>query len=140
MPIYDYVCPNCGHKAEVLRGVHDDAAQPCAACGAPMRRAFAPPAIVFKGSGWAKVDRRSSARSRSATSDPVPGPGDAKGDSAASGGSDAGSGESALSGSSPSDSTGSAGASDSSGSRSAISGAAGTAGKGGNSGAGSTKG
>ena len=41
-------CPNCG--------------------GGPVRRAFAPPTIMFKGSGWAKVDRRparSSAKSES---------------------------------------------------------------------------
>jgi predicted nucleic acid-binding Zn ribbon protein len=28
-----------------------------------VRKAFAPPTVVFKGSGWAKVDRRSSGAS-----------------------------------------------------------------------------
>ena len=61
MPIYEYVCSNCANRTEILHGVHDDGPTFCPACGAEgsMRKAFAPPAIVFKGSGWAKKERRS---------------------------------------------------------------------------------
>ena len=61
MPTYDYACAACGHRFEVVHGVHGEGPKTCPSCGgAPVRRAFAPPTVVFKGSGWAKVDRRAS--------------------------------------------------------------------------------
>ena len=61
MPTYDYACAACGHRFEVVHGVHGHGPETCPSCGgAPVRRAFAPPTVVFKGSGWAKVDRRTS--------------------------------------------------------------------------------
>ena len=63
MPLYEYVCAN-GHRTELMHGVHDAGPTSCPVCGATMRKAFVAPAIVFKGSGWAKVDRRSSASAR----------------------------------------------------------------------------
>lgn len=59
MPLYEYVCLN-GHRTEVMHGIHATGPSTCPVCGAAMRKAFVAPAIVFKGSGWAKVDRRSS--------------------------------------------------------------------------------
>jgi putative FmdB family regulatory protein len=63
MPIYDYVCGACGTTTEVVHGIHDEGPRFCPACGAKgrMKKAFAPPTIVFKGSGWAKKDRSSTA-------------------------------------------------------------------------------
>lgn len=57
MPIYDYACRNCGHRVEVLHGVNDAGPTACQRCGGAMRKLIASPAIVFKGSGWAKKDR-----------------------------------------------------------------------------------
>jgi putative FmdB family regulatory protein len=70
MPIYEYVCSSCGHRTDILHGVHDPGPHFCPECGTEgsMRKAFAPPAIVFKGSGWAKKERRSSSESGSAAS------------------------------------------------------------------------
>lgn len=68
MPIYDYVCPNCGHRVEVLHGVHDGTARDCAQCGTTMRKAITAPAIVFKGTGWAKMERRSAQSPKSGSS------------------------------------------------------------------------
>jgi putative FmdB family regulatory protein len=69
MPTYDYACAACGHRFEVVHGVHGHGPETCPNCGeGPVRKAFAPPTVVFKGSGWAKVDRRparSSAKSES---------------------------------------------------------------------------
>jgi putative FmdB family regulatory protein len=67
MPIYEYACGVCGHRTDILHGVHDPGPNFCPECGSEgsMRKAFAPPAIVFKGSGWAKKERRSSATSAS---------------------------------------------------------------------------
>ena len=67
MPIYDYVCGSCGHRFEVFRGINEAGPHQCPECGGPVARAFLPPTIHFKGSGWAKSDRRAtSAPSRRA--------------------------------------------------------------------------
>jgi putative FmdB family regulatory protein len=59
LPLYEYVCAN-GHRVEVMHGLYETGPTECPTCGAPMRKAFVAPTIVFKGSGWAKMDRRSS--------------------------------------------------------------------------------
>ena len=114
MPLYDYDCANCGRRFEVIHGVHADPPASCPLCGGgPVKKAIQAPAVHFKGSGWAKKERRagksgsgSSTGSKSedasdsgaATSSKA----DAKGDkgSTSSGGSDAssGSGSSSSSG------------------------------------------
>ena len=67
MPTYDYACAACGHRFEVVHGVHGHGPETCPNCGkGPVRKTFAPPTVVFKGSGWAKVDRRTSSNSSSA--------------------------------------------------------------------------
>lgn len=58
MPLYDYLCTN-GHITEVMHGVNDQGPVKCGRCGAGMRKLLSTPAIVFKGSGWAKKDRSS---------------------------------------------------------------------------------
>jgi putative FmdB family regulatory protein len=81
MPRYDYDCAACGRRSEVLHGVHDDPPTACPLCdGGPLKKAFAPPTIHFKGSGWAKKERRASATSAGSdtgdtdkpTADPAP--------------------------------------------------------------------
>lgn len=69
MPHYDYVCTVCGTLAEVMHGVHEAGPTACAACGGPMRKALSAPAIVFKGSGWAKKDARPKQSGSSSASD-----------------------------------------------------------------------
>lgn len=68
MPLYDYICDN-GHIVEVMHGVNDSGPAKCERCGAQMRKLLSTPAIVFKGSGWAKKDRSSkpAAREKPAT-------------------------------------------------------------------------
>ena len=65
MPIYDYLCSNCGQTTEVIHGIDAPGPRFCPVCGAEgtLRKAFATPAVHFKGSGWAKKDRSSSSRS-----------------------------------------------------------------------------
>ncbi|HET7496456.1 MAG TPA: FmdB family zinc ribbon protein [Candidatus Limnocylindrales bacterium] len=59
MPLYDYVCAACGRRFEVIHGVHADPPTACPLCGSgPVRKAIAAPAVHFKGSGWAKKERR----------------------------------------------------------------------------------
>jgi putative FmdB family regulatory protein len=66
MPIYDYICSNCATRTEVIHGINAPAPRFCPACGADgtLRKAFVAPTVVFKGSGWAKKDRASSAGTR----------------------------------------------------------------------------
>ena len=66
MPIYDYLCSNCGQTTEVIHGIDAPGPRFCPACGAEgtLRKAFATPAVHFKGSGWAKKDRSSSSAAR----------------------------------------------------------------------------
>jgi putative FmdB family regulatory protein len=68
MPIYEYGCTACGHKTDILHGINEGGPVFCPSCGAEgtMRKGFAAPAIVFKGSGWAKKDRSSGARTKAA--------------------------------------------------------------------------
>ena len=60
MPVYEYLCRACGHRTEIIHGINDPGPQFCPACGAEgkLRKAISAPSIVFKGSGWAKKDRR----------------------------------------------------------------------------------
>ncbi len=69
MPTYDYVCTKCGHEMEVFHPVHGHGPSACPRCGGEMRKAFAPPAVVFKGTGWARKDRAASSHRRKATDD-----------------------------------------------------------------------
>src|SRR5262249_1281566 len=67
LPIYDYLCSSCGHRTEVIHGINESGPRFCPSCGADgtLRKGFSTPAILFKGSGWAKKDR-------SATRTPAP--------------------------------------------------------------------
>jgi putative FmdB family regulatory protein len=95
MPIYEYLCRACGHRTEILHGINEPGPQFCPACGAEgkLRKAITAPSIVFKGSGWAKKDRRPAPASskKSGGSDgeatPTPAKSGDSGDSGASSGS-----------------------------------------------------
>ena len=104
MPVYEYHCGACGHHIDILHGFNDSGPNFCPACGAEgtMRKAFAPPTIVVKGSGWAKKERHAarsakkssgSVASDSSASTTPDGKGDVKPDSK----SDAKSGDAAKS-------------------------------------------
>lgn len=88
MPIYDYACGACGRVTEVIHGINDQGPRFCPNCGAErtMRKALTAAAVVFKGSGWAKLDRRSSSGgSRSTNSSSKPDTGTATRRSSTSG-------------------------------------------------------
>ena len=112
MPTYEYACSACGRRSDILHGVHDTAPTVCPACGAEgtLRKAFAAPAIVFKGTGWAKKERRSSpssAKSRDGGDDTgaggAKGKTDAGGDAAAGASGDKAAAASTTSGTAPAD-------------------------------------
>ena len=108
MPIYDYLCTACDHRADILHGINDPGPLYCPSCGAEgaMRKQFAVPAIHYKGSGWAKKDRGSSTSTKAAArSSDAPRSGESGSGESGSGGS--GSGESTGAASSSSDGGGS---------------------------------
>ncbi len=61
MPLYDYACTKCGHTIEVRHGFDQTHEEPCAVCGAPVRRVFNAAPVLFKGSGFYVTDSRRSA-------------------------------------------------------------------------------
>lgn len=66
MPLYDYVCAACGRSFEVIHGVHGEPPASCPLCGqGPVRKAITAPAVHYKGSGWAKKERRAAVKAGS---------------------------------------------------------------------------
>jgi putative FmdB family regulatory protein len=101
VPLYDYDCSACGLRFEVMHGVHVDGPSACPACGSDrVRKAFAAPAVHFKGSGWAKKERRATATPGAGKPASSDGQGGTEGPSGGgSGGSADGGGDSSGSGS-----------------------------------------
>ena len=67
MPFYDFRCDRCDAIEEFLLPI--DAPGPAIhdGCGGALERVYAPASIHFKGSGWAKLDRRDSGPSTGST-------------------------------------------------------------------------
>jgi putative FmdB family regulatory protein len=58
VPIYTYVCKDCGKDLEVRQDFHDAALTVCPHCGGQLRKAFTAVGVVFKGSGFYRNDSR----------------------------------------------------------------------------------
>ena len=59
MPLYDYDCANCGRRFEVIHGVHADRTDRMPVLRRwAVKKAITAAAVHFKGSGWAKKERR----------------------------------------------------------------------------------
>ncbi|MBV8464728.1 MAG: zinc ribbon domain-containing protein [Burkholderiales bacterium] len=57
MPIYDYQCSTCGHRAEVLRKISDAPLTTCPACGKEtFDKQLSAAGFQLKGSGWYQTD------------------------------------------------------------------------------------
>jgi len=72
MPIYDFECPRCGYRQEVLILPGENGEAPrCPQCGAPMKRVFSGSVgLVFKGSGFYITDYKNKSSSGSSTPKP----------------------------------------------------------------------
>jgi putative FmdB family regulatory protein len=62
VPIYEYVCSNCGRRLEVMHSIHGHGPSACPECGGSMKKAFSPPAVHFKGTGWARKESAAKVR------------------------------------------------------------------------------
>ncbi len=57
MPIYLYVCNNCGHQLETLQKISDPPFQDCPACEcATLQKQVTAAAFRLKGTGWYETD------------------------------------------------------------------------------------
>ena len=57
MPIYDYQCTSCGHKAEVMRKVSAAPVEACPECGKEtFAKQVSAPSFQLTGSGWYATD------------------------------------------------------------------------------------
>lgn len=57
MPIYDYQCSSCGHKAEVMRKISAANIEVCPECGAEtFSKQLSAPSFQLSGSGWYATD------------------------------------------------------------------------------------
>lgn len=59
MPTYEYECPHCGHRFEILQKITDPHLNKCPKCNQKLRRLISAGAgIIFKGSGFYATDYR----------------------------------------------------------------------------------
>ena len=57
MPIYEYLCDNCGHEQEAIQKFSDAALTDCEACNeSTLRRKISAAAFRLKGGGWYETD------------------------------------------------------------------------------------
>ena len=61
MPIYEYVCDQCGHYLEALQKLSDEPLVFCPECGdAALRKQVSAAAFRLKGTGWYETDFKNS--------------------------------------------------------------------------------
>lgn len=57
MPIYEYVCNDCGHELEILQKMNDLPLTQCPACNNPsLKKKISAAGFRLKGTGWYETD------------------------------------------------------------------------------------
>jgi putative FmdB family regulatory protein len=60
MPFYEYECPSCGYRDEVLQKITDAPLKKCPNCGKNgLKKLMSAPVFRLKGSGWYETDFKS---------------------------------------------------------------------------------
>lgn len=60
MPIYEYVCTECGHELEALQKISDAPLQACPDCSKnALKKKISAPGFRLSGSGWYETDFKS---------------------------------------------------------------------------------
>lgn len=60
MPFYEYECPNCGYRDEVLQKITDKPLKKCPSCNQNgLKKLMSAPVFRLKGSGWYETDFKS---------------------------------------------------------------------------------
>ena len=100
MPIYEYLCENCGHEFETLQKLSEAPLRDCPKCSAPqLVKKVTAAGFRLKGGGWYETDfKGGSKRNVAGESGGSASSGSASSGSASSGGAGSGSGDGAGSG------------------------------------------
>ena len=70
MPIYQYLCQDCGASLEAIQKFSDAPLSACPECGeAALQKQLSAPAFRLKGGGWYETDFKGSKKKNVATSD-----------------------------------------------------------------------
>lgn len=70
MPIYDYQCSSCGHKAEVMRKVSAASVEACPQCAKEtFAKQVSAPSFQLTGSGWYATDFKGGASKTAKSAD-----------------------------------------------------------------------
>ncbi len=56
MPIYEYTCSKCEHKAELLQKINDNNKVKCPQCTSYMTKIISLSNFKLKGNGWYETD------------------------------------------------------------------------------------
>jgi len=60
MPFYEYECPHCGYRDEILQKISDKPLKKCPNCGkSGLKKLMSAPVFRLKGSGWYETDFKS---------------------------------------------------------------------------------
>ena len=74
MPIYEYICEECGHEKEAIQKFSDAPLTDCTECGQPaLKKKISASAFHLKGSGWYQTDFKDSG-SKPAKTESTPAP------------------------------------------------------------------
>ena len=70
MPIYEYVCSDCGHELEKLQKISDAPLRDCPDCENPaLKKKISAPGFRLSGSGWYETDFKSDKQKNLAKAD-----------------------------------------------------------------------
>lgn len=90
MPIYEYICRNCGHELEQLQRLSEDPLTDCPDCGeSALKRKVSAAGFRLSGGGWYETDFKSDGR-RNLSGDKSEGSKESKSSGSGSSGSDSG--------------------------------------------------
>lgn len=59
MPVYAYLCRDCGHAFDIRQEFTDAALTDCGSCGGRLRKQFGSIGVTFNGAGFYRTDSRS---------------------------------------------------------------------------------
>ncbi len=72
MPIYEYICEDCGMEHEIVQKITDEPLSVCPSCSGTMKKKISSTSFVLKGTGWYVTDYASKDKKNSTDSSSKP--------------------------------------------------------------------
>lgn len=69
MPIYEYICDDCGKQCEIIQKFTDEPLSTCPECSGQMHKLISHTSFILKGNGWYATDYASPERKKAQESD-----------------------------------------------------------------------